>query len=80
MKFYRFFALIICFLMIFSSCAGSAVEPIATDPIEEITTAEVTEAVTSISLAGYKVIRSEKASSQIVSATVEFKKSIEAVS
>ena len=78
MKFYRFFALTICFLIIFSSCAGGAVEPIATDPVEELTTAELTEAVTSVSLAGYKVIRSEKASSQLIAATVEFKKSIEA--
>ena len=72
MKFYRFFALTICFLIIFSSCAGGAVE--------ELATAELTEAVTSVSLAGYKVIRSEKASSQIVSATVEFKKNVEALS
>ena len=78
MKLKRFFAFIICLMTLMTSCSGDVLDPILTTPVEEFPTSELTEAITSVSLAGYKVVRSEKASSQLIAATVEFKKSIEA--
>ncbi|MBO5701898.1 MAG: hypothetical protein J6S71_05630, partial [Clostridia bacterium] len=79
MKLKRFFALIICAMMLMTSCSDDILDPIITDPGEEFPTSElVTEAPSAVSLEGYKVIRSEKASAQIISATVDFKKKIEA--
>ncbi len=79
MKFKRFFALIICLMMLMTSCSDDVLDPIVTMPQEELPTSEITEAPSSISLSGYKVIRSEKASAAMVSSTVEFKKTLEAV-
>ena len=50
MKFYRFIALLICILMIFSSCSGDVIDPIVTDPGVEYPTEEKTETPTHISL------------------------------
>ena len=76
MKLKRFFALIICAMMLMTSCSDDILDPIITDPGEEFPTSElVTEAPSAVSLEGYKVIRSEKASAQIISATVDFNSS-----
>lgn len=80
MKFYRFIALLVCILMLFPSCSGDAIDPIVTDPGVEYPTEEKTEAPTHISLAGYKVIRSENASKQIVSAAVDMRKTLDETS
>ena len=74
----RIFALLICVIMLLSSCDGG--EHIAVESTDAVTTAEpATEAPSSISLSGYKVIRSQKASNAIVTAAVEFKKTLESV-
>ena len=80
MKTYRFIALLICALMLFSSCSGDVIDPIVTDPGVEQPTEEKTEAPTHISLAGYKLIRPSDASKQIVSAAVDMRKTLEGVS
>ncbi len=77
MKYKSFFAILICLVMLMTSCSDDILDPIVTDPGIEYPTEEKTEAPSSVSLSGYKVIRSEKASKQIVSATVDFKKKIE---
>ena len=66
-------------MLFLSSCSGDVLDPIVTMPVEELPTSELTEAPSTISLAGYKVVRSDKASSAMVSATVEFKKTLEAI-
>lgn len=66
-------------MLFLSSCSGDVLDPIVTMPAEEFPTSELTEAASTISLAGYKVVRSDKASSAMVSATVEFKKTLEAI-
>ncbi|MBR4033444.1 MAG: hypothetical protein IKJ04_01425, partial [Clostridia bacterium] len=80
MKFYRFIALLVCVLMIFPSCSGDVIDPIVTDPGIEYPTEEKTEAPTHISLAGYKVVRSDKASKEIVSAAVDMRKTLDEMS
>ena len=78
MKFKRFFALIVCLMIIMTSCSDDILDPIVTDPASELPTSElVTEAPSSVSLEGYKVIRSEHASEQMITATVNFKKKLE---
>ena len=77
MKFYRFIALLICILMIFSSCSGDVIDPIVTDPGVEYPTEEKTETPTHISLAGYKVVRSDKASKEIVSAATDMRNTLD---
>ena len=78
MKLKRLFALIICFMMIMTSCSGDVIDPIITAPGDEFPTSELTtEAPSAVSLEGYKVIRSERASEQIITATVNFKKKLE---
>ncbi len=66
-------------MLLLSSCSGDVLDPIITNAPEEFPTSELTEAPSAVSLSGYKVIRSEKASQTIVSASIEFKKAIEAV-
>ena len=66
-------------MLFLSSCSGDVLDPIVTMPVEELPTSELTEAPSTISLAGYKVVRSDKASSAMVSAAVEFKKALDAV-
>ena len=66
-------------MLFLSSCSGDVLDPIVTMPATELPTSELTEAASAISLAGYKVIRSEKASSAMVSAAVELKKTLDAV-
>ena len=73
----KIFALIMCFMMLFSSCSGDVLDPIITDPVTELPTSELTEAPTAVSLAGYKIIRAEKASQSIVSAAVDLKSKLE---
>ena len=75
----RLLSLIICIMIFFSSCSGDVLDPIVTMPAEEFPTSELTEAASSISLAGYKVIRSDKASAATVSAAMELKKALDAV-
>ena len=66
-------------MLFLSSCSDDVLDPIVTMPATELPTSELTEAPSAISLAGYKVVRSDKASSAMVSATVEFKKTLEAI-
>lgn len=75
----RILTLLVCIMLLLSSCSGDVLDPIVTMPQEELPTSEITEAPSSISLAGYKVIRSQKASNSIVTAAVEFKKTLESV-
>ena len=75
----RLLSFVVCILLLLSSCSDDVLDPIITAPVEEFPTSELTEAATSVSLAGYKVVRSEKASKAIVSAAVEFKQTIESV-
>lgn len=72
----RFFASLICIMLLLSSCSGDVLDPIITNAPEEFPTSELTEAPVAISLAGYKVIRSEKAAQSIVSAAVDLKAKI----
>lgn len=73
----RIFAILMCIIMLLSSCDGS--DPIVTEADEIETTVEQTEAPSTVSLAGYKIIRSEKASQTVVSAAIELKKELEKV-
>ncbi len=73
----RLFAFLICIIMLLSSCTGG--DPAITETTGADTTAELTEAPSAVSLAGYKVIRSEKASQAVISAAVELKNAIEKV-
>ena len=66
-------------MLFLSSCSGDVLDPIVTMPVEELPTSELTEAASTISLAGYKVVRSDKASSAMVSAAVELKKALDAI-
>ena len=75
----RLFAFLICFVLLLSSCSGDVIDPIVTNAPEEFPTSELTEAPAFVSLAGYKVIRSSKASNSIVTAAVELKKAISEV-
>ena len=75
----RLFAFLICIMLLLSSCSDDILDPIITLAPEELPTSELTEAPSAVSLAGYKVVRSEKASASIISAAVEFKKAIDAV-
>lgn len=75
----RIITLLVCIMLLLSSCSGDVIDPIVTMPQEELPTSEITEAPSSITLAGYKVIRSQKASNAIVTAAVEFKKTLESV-
>ena len=78
MNFKRFFALIVCLMIAMTSCSDDILDPIVTDPASEFPTSELTtEAPSSVSLEGYKVIRSEHASEQMITATVNFKKKLE---
>ncbi len=72
----RLFSLIVCIMMLLSSCSGDVIDPIVTMPNEELPTSEITEAPSAVSLAGYKVIRSAQASNSIVTAAVELKKTL----
>lgn len=72
----RLFAFLICLMMLLSSCSGNVTDPIVTDTSDELTSSGLTEAPADVSLVGYKVIRSYKASSEIISATVELKKEL----
>lgn len=63
-------------MMLLSSCSGNVIDPIVTDASDELTSSELTEAPADVSLAGYKVVRSYKASSAMVTATVELKKTL----
>ena len=72
----RLFSLIVCIMMLLSSCSGDVIDPIITMPNEELPTSEITEAPSAVSLAGYKVIRSAQASNSIVTAAVELKKTL----
>ena len=75
----RIFALLICIMILLTSCSGDVIDPIITMPHEELPTSEITEAPTAVSLAGYKIIRSEKASQSIISVAVELKGKLEAL-
>ena len=78
MKLKRLFALIVCLMIAMTSCSDDILDPIVTDPASEFPTSElVTEAPSAVSLEGYKVIRSERASEQIITATVNFKKKLD---
>ena len=75
----RLSSLLICIMMLLSSCSGDVLDPIITNAPEEFPTSELTEVPTAVSLTGYKVIRSSKASNSIVSAAVELKKALSEV-
>lgn len=79
MKIKRFLALLMCTIIFMTSCSGDVIDPIVTDPGVEYPTEEMTEAETHVSLAGYKVVRAEKASGTVVSAAMELRKTLEAV-
>lgn len=72
----RIFAFLVCIMLLLSSCSGDVFDPIITNAPEEFPTSELTEAPTAVSLAGYKVIRPEKAAQSIVSAAVDLKTKI----
>ena len=72
----RLFSLLICIMMLLSSCSGDVIDPIVTLPNEELPTSEITEAPSAVSLAGYKVIRSAQASNSIVAAAIDLKKTL----
>ncbi len=72
----RIFAFLICILLLLSACSGDVLDPIITNAPEEFPTSELTAAPAAVSLAGYKVIRSEKAAQSIVSAAVDLKTKI----
>lgn len=73
MKLIRLFAALICAVMLLTSCTGDAE---VTDPVVE-STAETTELPSSVLLSGYKVVRSSKASKDMISASVKFKNTLE---
>ncbi len=60
-----------------TSCSDDILDPIVTDPGIEYPTEEKTEATTSVSLAGYKVVRAAKASKSIVDAAVDLRKALD---
>lgn len=72
----RIITFLIFITLIFSSCSGDVTDPTVTLAPDEYQTSEMTEAPADVSLAGYKVIRSYKASSAVVSAAVELKKAL----
>ncbi len=69
----RIFAFLICIMLLLSSCSGDVLDPIITNTPEEFPTSELTEAPAAVSLAGYKVVRSERAAQSVVSAAVDLK-------
>ncbi len=69
----RLFAFLVCIIMLLSSCSDDILDPIITNAPEEFPTSEITEAPSAISLAGYTVIRPEKAAESVISAAVELK-------
>ncbi len=69
----RLFSLLICIMLLLSSCSGDILDPIITNAPEEFPTSELTEAPSAVSLAGYKIIRPERAAQSIVSAAVELR-------
>ena len=77
MKLKRFFALLVCFMMLMTSCSDDLLDPVVTDPGAESPTAEKTELPSSVLLSGYKVVRSSKASKDMISASVKFKNTLE---
>ncbi len=74
----RLFTFLICIVLLLSSCSGDVLDPIITIAPDEFPTSELTEAPTAVSLAGYKVVRPEKAAQLIVSAAVDLKTKISA--
>ncbi len=76
MKFKRLLALLLLITVFATSCSGDVLDPIVTDPGVEYPTEEKTEAETHVYLAGYKIIRSEKASGTVVSAAMELRKTL----
>jgi len=83
MKFKRILSILICILMLLSSCTKEPVLPTVTDVTEgtdELATSEpVTELPSEISLSGYKVIRSAKASKTVIEGAVNLKKKLDAL-
>lgn len=79
MKSYRFFAFLLCIMMFLASCSGDVLDPIVTQEHSELPTVEKTEAPTTVSLSGYKVIRSSKASDSVVAAAMSLRKTLDSV-
>lgn len=73
----RLLTFFICAMLLLSSCSGDVLDPIITNAPDEFPTSELTEAPTSVSLAGYKVVRPSLASNQVVDAAVELKKALD---
>lgn len=76
MKLKRFFVLLVCIIMLATSCSDDILDPIVTDPGVEYPTEEKTEAPENVSLAGYKVIRSSNASELIINGAVDLKRAL----
>lgn len=81
MKLKRILSILICIMMLLSSCSENTPIPEATESTgrsEEITTSEpITELPSEISLSGYKVIRSAKASKTVIDGAVNLKKKLD---
>ncbi len=78
MKIKRIISLFLCILIFLTSCSGDILDPIITIEPTEQPTAEKTEAPATVPLAGYKIIRSEKASDSMISAAVNLRQTLSA--
>ena len=75
----RLITFLICIMLMLSSCSDDILDPIITNTPDSYPTEELTEAASSVSLAGYKIIRPSSASDSVIAAAVNLRRTLSEV-